>query len=251
MINPLVHSTAPEDFHHHSHRLIDWKSSLGGLLVTFMAYLLLTALGAGIGGMTASHLINHDESGNGFGTATGLWLGLTAVASLFLGSYFAVRVSRYQTTRAGAANGFLIASMFFILLIWGAGHSVSILGGEMGRMGGTIYSDGTVVPGQTVVTAQDANAVADAGWSLFATFVVGLIGAALGGRTAAHANVQRPIHRAVGVSGGSSGNTNTGMGFNPNSPAANVKGSAAPYVLGWFMGVPASVLFLIFVLRGC
>jgi hypothetical protein len=29
------------------------------------------------------------------------------------------------------------------------------------------------------------------------------------------------------------------------------KGSVAPYLLGWFLGVPSSVLFLIFVLRGC
>ena len=28
-------------------------------------------------------------------------------------------------------------------------------------------------------------------------------------------------------------------------------GSALPYVLAWFMGVPGSLLFLIFVVRGC
>jgi hypothetical protein len=31
----------------------------------------------------------------------------------------------------------------------------------------------------------------------------------------------------------------------------NEDGSALPYVLGWFMGVPTSVLLLIFLLRSC
>lgn len=29
------------------------------------------------------------------------------------------------------------------------------------------------------------------------------------------------------------------------------QGSVVPYVFGWFLGIPTSVLFLIFVLRGC
>lgn len=32
---------------------------------------------------------------------------------------------------------------------------------------------------------------------------------------------------------------------------ATEQGSVAPYVLGWFLGVPSSLLFMIFLLRGC
>jgi hypothetical protein len=28
-------------------------------------------------------------------------------------------------------------------------------------------------------------------------------------------------------------------------------GSALPYIFGWFMGVPVSILFLIFLVRSC
>jgi hypothetical protein len=30
-----------------------------------------------------------------------------------------------------------------------------------------------------------------------------------------------------------------------------IRGSVAPYILGWFLGVPGSLLFFIFILRGC
>ena len=36
-----------------------------------------------------------------------------------------------------------------------------------------------------------------------------------------------------------------------NSASDPEQGSAVPYIFGWFLGVPTSVLFLIFVLRGC
>jgi hypothetical protein len=32
---------------------------------------------------------------------------------------------------------------------------------------------------------------------------------------------------------------------------ASEKGSVVPYVFAWFLGVPSSLLFLIFILRGC
>lgn len=31
----------------------------------------------------------------------------------------------------------------------------------------------------------------------------------------------------------------------------NIRGEIAPYILGWVLGVPSSLLFLVFVLRGC
>jgi hypothetical protein len=34
-------------------------------------------------------------------------------------------------------------------------------------------------------------------------------------------------------------------------PQISQQGSVAPYLVGWFLGVPSSVLFLIFLLRGC
>src|SRR5471030_2032055 len=103
----------PVDYTHHN--LICWKSVISGVLISIMAFMILTALGAGIGGMTASNLISNEEGGSGLATGAGLWLGLSAVVSLFLGSFFSQRVSKYVTHKVGAAHGIVIASIFFIL----------------------------------------------------------------------------------------------------------------------------------------
>jgi hypothetical protein len=39
------------------------------------------------------------------------------------------------------------------------------------------------------------------------------------------------------------------MKLQTQSVLKNENGSALPYVLGWFMGIPVSILFLIFMLK--
>ncbi len=247
---------------HQHHHLVCWKSVFSGVLISIMSYLVLTSLGAGIGGLTASHLISNEESGSGLATGAGLWLGLTATISLFMGSYFALRVSNFKTNKVGAAHGFVIASIFFSLLMWGATSTIGSVTTGIGKIAGTLSSGAanlasspmvedtiqksfvgsslksdpkTVAQGialrllqgdtdsaknyyayQTdrtpaeadakfaqmkaefdqkikVASEATANAVADAGWSLFVTFLVGLIAAVIGGRSGAHANTERPM----------------------------------------------------------
>ncbi len=110
-----------ETLHSHHNHLICWKSLFAGLAVTMLCYLILTALGAGIGGMTASNLIMHEDSGSGLATGAGLWLGISAVISLFAGGYFAIRVSQYKTNKVGVSHGAVIAALFFVIAIWGLG----------------------------------------------------------------------------------------------------------------------------------
>ena len=118
---------------HHHHHLLCWKSVFGGLAIAFMALLALTSLGAGVAGLTAESLINKNEGGgSAMATIAGLWLGLSVVISLFCGAYFALRISRFVTTRIGAAHGFVIASLFFFILVAGAGK---ILGGVAKGLG--------------------------------------------------------------------------------------------------------------------
>jgi hypothetical protein len=42
---------------------------------------------------------------------------------------------------------------------------------------------------------------------------------------------------------------NTALSFQPNRFVKSQKGSALPYLLAWMLGVPGSILFLIFFLR--
>jgi hypothetical protein len=299
-LEPAVTNT-----HHH---LLCWKSVIGGLLISIMAYMVLAALGAGVAGLTAENLINHEEGGSALATATGLWLGLSAVIALFCGSYFSLRISRFVTTKVGAAHGFVIASVFFILMVWGAGGMLANVARGMGSIAqqdahgisalsanpviqDKIYSTlGTtnlksppqevaqglaarLLAGETdsaksyyayqtglpqaeadakvnqlkgdldnavkITAERTARVIADTGWSLFVTFLVGLIAAVIGGRVGAHANVERPFAAQ-----------STSPVIAPRGFAmATENGSVLPYFVGWLFGVPVSILFLIALLR--
>lgn len=291
---------------HHSH-LLCWKSISAGLLISFMAYMILSALGVAVLGVAAQNAIENESGAGILASGSGLWMGLSAVIALFLGSYFTVRISKSVTHKVGAAHGFVVASAFFIVLTivatsaigsltMGFGQIVSGMGqgaasiGENPRVqdainqamgNSTLKSDPKVVAeglavrllqgdtqsaksyyayqsglseaevsarvdqlkAQFDATAKEvgdkaAKAVAATGLSIFVLFVVGVVSALFGGRVAAHSNVERPltVHEDY---------TSTS-----HAPMfANQRGSAMPYIFGWLLGVPASILFLIFALR--
>ena len=290
----------------HHHHLICWKSIIGGVLITLMGFMILTALGAAVAGFTAESLINHEENGSTLLSGAGLWLGLSAVISLFCGGYFTLRVSRFMTNRIGAAHGFIVASIFFILLMIGAGNllggaasgvgklaqgagnsaadlsstpfvqdtinksfgtskfksepkvvaqelSVRLLQGDV-ESAKSYYAYQTDLPqaevDQKVVQLKNdfdaamkragektAHAVGDTGLCLFIVFLAGLIAAVMGGRTGAHQNITRPFAKRE---------TETSSGF---VGLQSQRGSVAPYIFGWLLGVPVSILFLIAMLR--
>lgn len=112
---------------------ICWKSLFAGFLVSLLSYIVLTSLGAGVGGMMASNLISHDESGAGLATGTGVWLGLSAAVSLFIGGFFSLRLARFVTPRVGASHGLILASVFFVLMVWGLGSGLSSVANGLGK----------------------------------------------------------------------------------------------------------------------
>lgn len=95
-----------------SHSLMSWKAVFAGLLVGLLTYAILFTLGVGIGGLSLREVVQ-DGGARGLGIGTGIWMVLMNVIALFVGGYFAARVSNYATPRIGAAQGFVIAAMFF------------------------------------------------------------------------------------------------------------------------------------------
>jgi hypothetical protein len=305
-------SPALEPHHQNNNHLICWKSAFAGIIISIMSYMLLATLGAGVLGSVAQGSIESQQHGSALATVSGLWLGLSAIISLFIGSYFTVRISNTLTHKIGAAHGFIVASAFFIILMFLAGTAIGSFSRGLGRLvegiskgaakiganprvqdtinqalgTNNLKSDSKIVAEtlavrllqgdydsaksyyafQTGLTDQEVNAkmtqlkvnfdqvvkdveekiavvVTDTGWSLFVTFFVGLLAALIGGRTGAHANVEMPL---------------TIEETNPNpiplirasmGNLANERGSAVPYIFAWFLGVPTSILFLVFMLR--
>lgn len=284
----------------HHHHLLCGRSIVAGVLITFMAFLMLTALGAGIAGFTADALLERGDGDMALASGAGLWLGLSALVSLFCGSYFALRLARFRTNKVGAAHGFVIASVFFLMML---GGFTSAIGGVVGGLSqgfaslaqgvgsasadassnpvvqdlvnkavggaklkadprdvakglvirlakGDLNSVKSYLAYQTDVPESEmeqkatelktqfdaalkqsgevaARALGRAGLSLFVFLLVGYIAAVVGGRTGAHANVDRPFARV----------------------ALGARGSVVPYVFGWLLGVPVSLLVLIAMLR--
>lgn len=111
----------------HRSPLICWKSILGGLFVATLSHLILSALGVGIGGITAASLINQDENSSSVIAGIGIWMGLSMMISLFIGAYYTVRVSRFVTPKVGMGHGFVLASILFVAMAWGAMRGVGNL----------------------------------------------------------------------------------------------------------------------------
>ncbi|HEX4924178.1 MAG TPA: hypothetical protein VFV50_08830 [Bdellovibrionales bacterium] len=107
-----------------SHSLMSWKAVFAGLLVGLLTYAILFTLGVGIGGLTLREVVQ-DGGGQGLGIGTGIWMVLINVVALFVGGYFAARISNYATPRIGAAQGFVIAAMFFGFMFY---QMVSVAG---------------------------------------------------------------------------------------------------------------------------
>jgi hypothetical protein len=172
--------------------LFCWRSILAGIFVSLLSYMILSALGAGVGGFTVAHIIAKNENGTGLAAGAGVWLGLSSAISLFLGSYFATRYSNASHTQIGAAQGIVISAIFFFAIIQGSG-----------TMLGNLSSFSLNVSGNTTSALSDAEEAArmvgDAGWILFATFLVGVLAAIFGGREGALGNRRRPFSRYYDV----------------------------------------------------
>lgn len=242
--------------------LINWKPIFAGVFVAFITYVTLSALGAGVFGASIANTL---ENGNSASTLTGaaaIWMVISCLLSLFAGTYFATRTSTSITARIGAAQGGVIASLFFAFMLYGVGKSIGAAGSGLSSLvgvagessasllatpavqntidralgGSTLKSEPTVVAQelavrllrgntesarnylayQTGLPASEvqarfavmeneyraamqsagvatADAVAKAGWSLFAILVLGMGSAIFGGSLGSRANFRKPL----------------------------------------------------------
>jgi hypothetical protein len=107
------------------HPLISWRSIVGGLLISFFSMVGLIGLGLAFGGTG----MGEETTVRSLGLYTGIWFLISAVVSLFFGSYFASRISKVSSPRVGSAQGLIIAALFLggflfevVVSIGGAGR---------------------------------------------------------------------------------------------------------------------------------
>ncbi len=148
MLNPMA--SAPQQFPTQDlntstsleRSSISWRAIFAGFFISFMVYLILTSLGLAIGGSSLKNVVQTQSGGSGLSMGSGIWLVVTALISLFVGSYLAGRVSGLVTSRVGGVQGIVVAALFFAFMISQVGAVVGAVGSGLGNV---IGSAGTAV----------------------------------------------------------------------------------------------------------
>jgi hypothetical protein len=155
------------------HPLVSWRSALAGLLVTYLCLGILSSLGLAFGGVTFSNVgnVGANESSTA-SLATAIWFLFAIIVSLFAGSYFAARISKFHTNIVGSAQGLVISSLFFAIFTWQIGTNLMMSDQKFAAR----VSQGT-------------------GWGIFFTLVLGSAAAVGGGALGSRANLRKPLTR--------------------------------------------------------
>ena len=129
-VNSSHGRTPLESDHANMHALISWRSIVAGLLVAFFTMIGLIGLGLAFGGIG----MDEDTSARAAGIFTGVWFIVSTLISLFVGSYFAARLSKFRTGRIGSAQGLVIASVFLGFFLYQSVSAIGSLGGAAGNL---------------------------------------------------------------------------------------------------------------------
>ncbi|KQR78448.1 hypothetical protein ASG35_08385 [Burkholderia sp. Leaf177] len=190
---------------------LSWGSVIAGVILSSIVYLIMSVLGAAIGASLLSPLSQPNPT-HGFGFGSGVWVIVTTVLAVFIGSYFAGRCAPVL----GWLHGLLSWAVMTLLIVFGMasviGSAVSTVGSvaaTSAQVGATAANQANADPSMmnsakqqlqaavaSVASAasspeaeQDARQAADtaargvarASWFSFAALVVGAIIAIVSG----------------------------------------------------------------------
>jgi len=142
------------------HPLISWRSVVAGLLISFFTMIGLMGLGMAFGGIN----MNEDTSAQSAGIFTGVWFLASALISIFVGSYFAARVSKFQTGRIGSAQGLVIAALFLGFFLYQTVSGIISAGGAAGSLigkGASVIGSGVSEAAQRPAVVNRVNQFAE------------------------------------------------------------------------------------------
>jgi hypothetical protein len=144
------------------HALISFRAIVAGVLIAMFTMTGLIGLGLAFGGMG----LDPETTAQSAGIFSGVWFVASVLVSLFLGSYFAARVSKFRSGRVGSVQGLVIAALFlgFFLyqMISALGSAGSALGGFIGQSGSAISAGVQKAAGNPTVANTIGNFTEDA-----------------------------------------------------------------------------------------
>jgi hypothetical protein len=110
---------------------VRWGPVLAGIVTALATLLFLTAIGIALG-LSA---LRGDNNPQTWGTAAGIWGGLTLLVSFFLGGWLAGRTAVAPLDSNGVVNGFVTGAATLLLLVWLATTAIT---GALGFFASTI-----------------------------------------------------------------------------------------------------------------
>jgi hypothetical protein len=96
------------------HAAVSWRSTIAGLLISFLVFGILLSLGMALGGVSLTDGANLKNSG----IIGAVWMLLSVLISVFVGSYFAGRISTFVSSLSGIAHGAVLCALFIGLVLW-------------------------------------------------------------------------------------------------------------------------------------
>jgi hypothetical protein len=143
---------------------IRWGPIIAGVVTAFAVLLFLTVLGIALGISALSG--NKDNNPQTWGTAAGIWGGLSLLVAFFFGGWMAARAAATLSESDGPLNGFITGAATLLLLLWLA---TTALTGALGFFASTVSNiagaaapvamqavDQGAVPPQAQATVQTA-----------------------------------------------------------------------------------------------
>lgn len=157
---------------------VQWGPIIAGSLAALGTLLVLTILGIAIG----SSAIEPGADVTDWGTGAGIWGGLSALASLFIGGWVAAKTAAVDGPFAGLMNGLMAALTTIVALLvaaaLGLDNALGFLGGNLSNLAN--FTNDATVNGQ-VADNGAFNDLERGAWGTLLAVLLGLGAAALGG----------------------------------------------------------------------
>jgi MFS family permease len=115
---------------------ISWGAVIAGVILSLIVYLIMSVLGTAIGASLLAPM-SQPNPGRVFGFGSGVWVIVTTVLAVFVGSYFAGRCAPVL----GWLHGLLAWAVMTLLLLYGM---TSIIGGAVSVAGNVAVATANV-----------------------------------------------------------------------------------------------------------
>ncbi|XAH24703.1 hypothetical protein AAFF27_05795 [Xylophilus sp. GW821-FHT01B05] len=131
---------------------VSWGAVFAGLVLSLIAYLVLSVLGAAIGASAIDPIGDRNPFSN-FGVGAGIWAGLTTLVAIAIGGF----VAGYLSRRSGALHGLLawalttLATVYLLVSATGGALSLAGSAAKTGlNVAGSVASAGASAAGPAI-----------------------------------------------------------------------------------------------------